>query len=125
MSIQFTSAQVTPEQVTLRPLVEGALKVDEIEYAIVEAHGSNPFRVMGYVDLYNLTPGDRVVLREYMMIKKGGEYRLYAEAPYENEQGEPLVYVESKVSRYGIKVTIHQVAGDSRVVDFQFFETKV
>uniref|UniRef100_A0A6M3LZL5 DUF1934 domain-containing protein n=1 Tax=viral metagenome TaxID=1070528 RepID=A0A6M3LZL5_9ZZZZ len=105
--------------------MEGTLKVDETERALVEVHESNPFQAMGYVDLYNLASGDRVILREYMMIKKGGKYRLYEDALYEDGQEMPLVYVESKVSKYGIKVTIQLEAGESREIDYQFFKTKI
>lgn len=121
----------TYAHIVLQPLVEGTLIVEEFEmgdgreYILVEAQDKKPFKVMGYVDLCNLATGDRVLLREYITIKEGGEYRLYDKAPYEDEQEKPLIYVESKESSHGIKVTIQQEAGEAMEIDYQFFKTKV
>lgn len=110
-------------------IAEGTLRLFfeslSYEYVLVETRGNKPFKVVGYVDLCNLVSGDRVILREYMVIREGGEYHLYDTVSYEDEQEKPLVYVESKVSRYGLKVTLQREAGPPKDVDYQFFRTKV
>lgn len=121
MPLVVSVGPITPAQV----LAEGTILIEDTEDILVEAHSSNPFKIMGYVNLCNLVSGDKIILKQYMIIKKGGEYGRYDTAQYEDEQENPLVYVESKETIYGIKFTVHQDTGIPLEIDFQFFKTRV
>lgn len=72
-----------------------------------------------YVDLTNLAGGDTARLRQYMKIKNGGSYVLFGSEQYSGAQSIPLVYIQVKPNRRGMKVTLCQSAGTNRNVDWE------
>jgi hypothetical protein len=74
-----------------------------------------------FVDLTNMQAGDSVTVRQYMKIKSGGSYILYAEETYSGVQTLPMLYIVTKPARYGIKITLEQTAGTNRDYDWETF----
>ena len=101
-------------------LKEGVLVADGTEQILVEAAGV--LNLEGYVDLSAMTSGDQVVLRRYVKIQEGGEYRLHASETYNGVQAEPLVRFPFIAGYYGIKVTLQQTAGTYKSFPYQFFK---
>jgi len=101
-------------------LKEGVLTADGTEQIIVEASGI--LNLEGYVDLSEMVEGDRVVLRRYVKIQEGDEYKLHASDTYSGVQAEPLVRFPFIAGYYGIKVTLQQTAGTYKNFPYQFFK---
>ena len=68
-------------------------------------------RVTGYVDLGNMVGGDSVVIRQYMKVVTGGNYRKYADETYTDAQPDPLLYINPRETDVAIKITLQQTAG--------------
>jgi hypothetical protein len=77
-----------------------------------------------FADLTNMQAGDSVTVRQYMKIKSGGSYILYAEETYSGVQTLPMLYIVTKPARYGIKITLEQTAGTNRDYDWETFQEK-
>ena len=101
----------------LSPLGSGSLLADGAEQTVLEF--SEVGRVMGYIDLWNMQEGDQVIIRQYMRVVEGGEYRLYAQEIYANVQAVPVVYVTPKETDFGIAITLQQT---SAPVSFKSFD---
>lgn len=107
--------------------IEGTVAMDGTEKdVILDEPVGNPQRFLeGYIDLSPMASGDTIVIRQYMKIASGGTYIKYAEESYSGAQSIPLLYVTTKVGRYGIKVTAQQTAGTNRTLTYQFFRRRV
>ena len=83
--------------------------------------------VDGYIDLSNLADGESITVREYMQIKSGGSFILYAEETYSNAQSLPLLHIVTKPARYGLKVELYMESAPSadRSFDYQLFVKSV
>ena len=103
---------------------EGTVTANGSEQTIVERTDNVTFWLEGWIDLSNLNAGDSVVVREYVRIKSGGNYRKYAEKQYLGVQVLPALRVLTLPSRYGIKITIHQTSGTYRSFDYQIHVVK-
>ena len=106
--------------------IEGSVAMDGTEKDVVldEVSGNPPRFLEGYVDLTPMQSGDTIVIRQYIKIASTGDYVKYAEESYSGAQSPPLLYVVTKVGRYGIKVTAQQTAGTNRTLTYQFFRRK-
>jgi hypothetical protein len=106
--------------------IEGTATMDGTEVSIIldEVTG-NPQRFLeGYIDLTPMASGDTIVIRQSIKIASTGNYVKYAEETYTGAQSPPLLYVVTKPSKYGIKVTAQQTAGTNRTLTYQFFRRK-
>lgn len=108
---------------------EGELTANGSEQTVVEVIGfKNVVEVMGfknvggYIDLSAMTDDDTVVLRRYIKVSSGGEYKLHASQPYNGVQSEPLIRFPFIIGYYGIKVTLQQTSGTFKTFPYQFFE---
>ena len=101
-------------------LVSGTLTADGTEQLIAEITGLN--RIMGYVNLINLQAGDTVILKQYVKLLYLGSYWKYDEHSYSDVQAEPVVYIRSKESQFGVKITLQQTSGLYRDFEYDFFK---
>ena len=69
--------------------------------------------------------GDEIVVRQYIKIKNGGVYLKYAERTYSGKQAFDILYLTTKPTVYGIKITLQQTSGTYRSFDYQFFRRRV
>jgi len=104
-------AQLNPSEDAkgLKPLKSGNLAADGSEQTLLEF--TEVGRIIGYVDLGNMQAGDSVVIRQYMKIVEGGNYRKYAEETYSGILVEPLLYIHPRETDVAIKVTLQQTVG--------------
>jgi len=100
----------------------GTLLADGTEQTLVEVLDVTPFTISGYVDLTKLAALETVVMRLYGKISKNGNYIKYAEDSYVGVISSPLLYVDTRPGMYGIKVTIHQLAGVFRNFEYLWIE---
>ncbi len=103
-----------------QPLKEGVLVADGTEQVLVEAVGL--LNLEGYVDLSAMAEGDTVVLKRYVKIQEGGEYKLHASETYTGVQAEPLIRFPFIAGYYGIKVTLQQTSGTFKSFPYQFIK---
>jgi len=84
-------------------------------------------QVDGYIDLSQLASGESITVREYMKIKPGGNYVLYAQETYTGVQDLPLLHITTKPSRYGLKIELVMSSAPSanRSFDYQLFVKSV
>jgi len=99
---------------------EGGVVADGTEQLVVEVPGI--VSLEGYIDLSAMASGDTVVIKRYVRIEDGGEYRLHASETYIGVQEEPLVRFPPMVSYYGMKITLQQTGGVYRRFPYQFFK---
>jgi len=80
-------------------------------------------QIDGYIDLSSLASGESVTVKEYMMIKSGGSYILYAQETYSDVQSLPLLHITTKPARYGLKIELVMSSAPSanRSFDYQLF----
>jgi len=80
-------------------------------------------QIDGYIDLSALGSGESITVKEYMKIKPGGNYVLYAQETYTGTQDIPLLHLTTKPARYGLKVELVMSSAPSanRSFDYQLF----
>lgn len=103
-----------------QPLGSGVLTADGLEQLVAEITGLN--RIMGYVNLSNLQAGDSVILKQYVKLLFLGSYSKYDEQSYSGVQTDPVVYIRSKESQFGVKITLQQTVGVNRSFEYDFFK---
>jgi len=102
---------------------EGTLTADGTEQVVVLDDEGGPLRYLeGYISLKELSGANSVVIRVYVNIDNA-HYEKYFERTYTGPQPSPVVYVSTKPTRYGIKVTLQQTVGLNRF-DYQFFRVE-
>jgi len=101
-------------------IAEGTITTDGTEQVVFEI--VELINLEGYIDLSNMTEGDTIILKRYVKIKEGGSYKLHAKETYSGVQEEPLIRFPEIAGRYGIKITIQQIAGTYKSFDYQFFK---
>lgn len=74
-----------------------------------------------FVDLTAMQAGDTIVIRQYMKIKAAGSYVKYAEETFSDVQSLPMLYVVTKPSKHGIRISLEQTAGTNRDYDWETF----
>jgi hypothetical protein len=102
------------------PLARGTLKADGSEQTLVEYKGVG--KVYGSVDLQSMQAGDTVVLRQYVKVKDGGEYKKYGQETYSGVQALPIIYFTPKATDVAIKITLQQTAGEFGSFDYNFMK---
>ena len=106
MSVTITGAK---EAKKLKPIKSGNLLANGLEQTLLEFEGVA--KIIGYVDLSGMEAGDTVIIRQYMKIVEGGDYKKYAEQPIVGSQPEPLVYITPKETDVAILITLQQTTG--------------
>jgi hypothetical protein len=106
--------------------IEGTVGTSGIESIVIqdELSGNPPRYLEGYIDLSALATDDTIIIRQYIMIAPTGQYVKYAEETYSGPQDLPLLYIVTKPCRYGIMITVTQIAGTSRALAYQFFRRR-
>lgn len=99
---------------------KATLTADGTEQEVLNTSGRGKYE--GWIDLVNMQAGDTVDVKEYVMLKSGGSFRLYATTTYSGVQAEPAIHVTRKLSEYGLKVTLQQTAGVNRTYDYEFLK---
>lgn len=102
----------------LSPLKSGNLVADGTEQTLLEF--VNIGRISGYVDLGNMQVGDKVIIRQYMKLVRGGNYREFEGVPYSGVQDSPVLYIEPKETDFAIKITLQQTVGSYRSFPHNF-----
>lgn len=113
-----TGITVTVLSGRLSALKSGNFTADDTEQTLLEFMDIG--RVVGYVDLGNMQAGDIIIIRQYMKIIDGGNYRKYAEETYTGLQSPPILYITPKETDFAIKITLQQVAGSYRTYPYNF-----
>jgi len=105
MSVVIGGAKETKR---FKPIKTGNLLADGTEQTLLEFEGVA--KIIGYVDLSAMM-GDTIIIRQYMKIVEGGDYKKYAEQTIVGSQPEPLVYITPKETDVAILITLQQIAG--------------
>jgi hypothetical protein len=100
--------------------VEGTVTLTGSEQTLISTSDNKSHVVTGQIDLSNMASGDTVEVIQYMMVKSGGTFRAYADEVYTGAQTLPLLNINTKKGKYGVKVTIKQTGGTYRTVDYLF-----
>ena len=116
ISQYLEESQNPPPKGNLSLLKKGKLKADGSEQILVEHNDVG--RISGYIDLSEMQPGDRTIIKQYIMVD--GTYQKYADEAYENLQATPVIFVTPKETDKGLKVTLQQTAGFMRSYDNRF-----
>jgi len=103
------------------PEIEGSVLMNGGEQILGQSELGVQHQIEGMVDLTPLALGDTVVVRVYMNIKTPISYAKYAEETYSGPVSPSLLFICTKVAKYGLKVTIQQTAGIYIIVNYQFF----
>ncbi|MBU1173010.1 MAG: hypothetical protein KKD44_25900, partial [Proteobacteria bacterium] len=77
-----------------------------------------------FIDLSNMVSLDSITVRQFIKIKAAGSYIKYAEEAYTDAQTLPMLYIVTKPSKHGIKITLEQTAGTNRDYDWETFIEK-
>lgn len=101
------------------PLI-GTIEANGGEQTVYEV-SSPSITLLAYIDLSRMEAGDEVVVREYLMIREGGEYVKYHDETYRGVQDPQLLYITPKTVTYGGKITIQQTVG----VTFKSFDYNI
>jgi len=102
------------------PEIEGSVLMDGTEQELAKSELGVQHQIEGMVDLTPLALGDTVLVRVYMSIKTPVSYAKYAEETYSGPVSPSLLFICTKVAKYGLKVTIQQT-GNYRTFNSQFF----
>jgi len=108
------------EMLRKQVLKEGTITADGTEQVVIEI--TELMNIEGYIDLSNLASGDTVIIRIYVKVKDGGDYEKHAEETYSGAQTLPLLFIQPRPAKYGLKITLQQTAGTYRNYDYQFFK---
>jgi hypothetical protein len=100
------------------PLKKGTLTADGTEQTVLEFVDVGV--ISGHIDLQNMVEGDAVVIRQYIKVKDGGEYKKYAEETYVGAQSLPIVHVTPKAVDIAMKITLQQTSGTFKNFDYNF-----
>lgn len=116
-----------------------AAKIDKVQDFLEEANGTlvadgteqtvkeilaTVNKLHAFIDFTAMQAGDTVVARQYMKIKAAGAFIKYAEETYTGVQSLPMLYIQTKPAKDGIRVTLQQTAGTNRSYDWQTFQEK-
>ena len=100
-------------------VAEGTLNADGTEQTVISKEDNKyPFVLAAWLDLSNMEVTDTIILREYVKVKKGGTMVKYDEQSYAGIQPNPALFITSKPSVYGIKITLQQTAGPLKSFDY-------
>jgi hypothetical protein len=113
-------ASPTKETKKMKPLRSGNLLADGTEQTLLEFQGVA--KIVGYVDLSNMTVGDTVTIRQYMKLTPEASYKKYAEQTLTGVQPEPLLYITPKETDVAILITLQQTAGTFKRYPHNFME---
>ena len=91
---------------------------DDIRESLVEG------KLHAFIDLTAMMAGDIITIRQFMKIKVAGSYIKYADETFSGVQTPPMLYVVTKPSKHGIKITLEQTAGTNRDYDWETFIEK-
>lgn len=79
-------------------------------------------RISGNVDLSNMQAGDTVIIRQYMKVTTNGGWKKYMQESYTDLQSNPLIYITSKETDFGVKITLEQATGVMREYEYNFIK---
>ncbi|MEM2568166.1 MAG: hypothetical protein QXH20_06845 [Candidatus Bathyarchaeia archaeon] len=102
----------------LKVLAEGSVTADGSEQTILDYRGLA--MISGYIDLSSMEEEDEIVVRVYTQIESGGEFKLYRQETIIGKQIEPALYVLSRLSAYGFRVTVQQTKGSYKTFKYVF-----
>lgn len=100
----------------------GTLSATGIEDTIRES--TDEGKLHCFIDLTAMVAADSITVRQFMKIKATGTYIKYAEETYADVQSLPMLYIITKPSKHGIKITLEQTAGTNRDYDWETFIEK-
>ena len=116
--LELESKPPTPTPERLSTVKSATLTSDGTEQILLEFVDVG--RVMGYIDLGNMVEGDNVIIKQYMQVIDGGEYRPYAGELYRGKQLIPLLYITPKETDFGTKITLQQISGTYKLYPHNF-----
>lgn len=95
----------------------GTFTADGTEQTIDTLNPGAPGFVFWHVDLSNMSPGDRVVLRERVDVEGDGTYEVFTKTEFADSQEEPVVGQSSNLlvlSGVPARITLEQTVGTNR-----------
>lgn len=102
-------------------ITESSILMDGTEKTLIEKTDTLQCYLEGDVDLTPMVAGNVVVIKEYMKIKSGGAYVLYATQTFNDVQTVPLVHIITKANKRSIKVTATQTDATYKTIDSAFY----
>jgi len=108
--------------------IEGTIVADGLEQNIIlDETAGNPSRYLeGYVGLSPMQAGDTLIIRQYMSLVTGPTtYLKYAEETYLDAQTLFVLFITTKPAKYGLKLTLQQMAGVNRTYTYQLWRKRV
>jgi len=100
---------------------EDSALMDGSEQVLVATEISSPHSLEGMIDLSSLASGDSVTVREYMSAVSPVSYTKYAQSSVSGPRDPAMLYLATKSSSYGIRITLQQTSGTYRTLPWQFF----
>lgn len=105
--------------VLMNVVSKGTIVASDEEQLILDYTGDISV-IQGYIDLSKMDIGDTIEVKLYVKIKPDGDYKLYKTETYIAPLSEELLYVLPRLSGYGLRVTIRQIAGSFKSFDYLF-----
>lgn len=107
--------------------IQGTLTLTglDLETELVKSELGIPHYLEGYLDLTNLASGDSLTIRFYVKLKEAGSYVVYDEDVKAGAQDKPALYIVTKPSNDGLKITLEQTSGTPRAFDYMFLRKRV
>jgi len=104
-----------------RVISEGYVISNGSEQTVMESSEAGVYE--GYIDLSTMASEDVVVLRRYVRLEEGGEFKLHSSSMYSGSQEEPIIRFTPITVKYGIKITFQQTSGTlGKLFRYQFFK---
>jgi len=113
-----------PAVTSMDMLAEGSLTTDGTEQTIIETGGEFPFTLNAWLNLSNMEAGDTITVKQYIRTKEGGNWARYAKKIYHGIQSDPALFVTTKPSMYGIKITLEENTGEHGTIDYNVFRQR-
>jgi len=118
LGINISSTNDIINRITMPIIAEGSITTNGTEQTVMEYIGTAT--IHGYIDLSKMESGDEVVIKVYVKVREGGEYKLHAKETYSGAQPMPALYIVPKLTGHAFKVTIQQTAGSYKSFDYMF-----
>jgi len=115
-----TNVTVESEGSKKSPLKKDNLTADGSEQTVIEATGLSLLE--GYLDLQNMQAGDTVLIKQYVKVEEGGDYKLVDNGSYSDVQTKPILHFLSRILDLGMKITLQQTAGTYKSFPHAFYK---
>ena len=98
---------------------EGTITANGTEQTLISSVLAVQHHMEAYLDLAAMSGIVSACIRQYMVVVSGGPFRRYAEEFYTGAQPLPVLYLVTKIVKYGLSVSLQATSGLS--VPYEFF----